>query len=125
MVLITIREYSKQEGISEQATRKRVSSGIVKGCVVDGLQYIAMQDIRDEVIKDLKAKIKLLNANNRAYKIKSKSVLMQEKEFDYLRQRIIGLEKDLKETQERLYSATDKKEELYEKVITTIMIGNK
>ena len=63
MNLVTVREYAKTEGISEQGVRKRVSSKLVQSVQLDNNLYIIIEDKSIQIIKDLKSKIKLLNSN--------------------------------------------------------------
>ena len=123
--LITVRDYSKAHDISEQATRKRISTKLLSSCQLDGLTYVAVEDEALQTIKDLKSKIKLLQSNIKGFKASASVATKQDEEIDYLRGRVLSLEEDLRTTTSRLNISTDKKEELYEKVITTVMIGNK
>ena len=120
--LITVRDYSKAHGISEQATRKRISTKLLSSCQLDSLTYVAVEDEALQTIKDLKSKIKLLQSNIKGFRATAAVATKQDEEIQYLRNRVLGLEEDLRATSARLNSSTDKKEELYEKVFTTLLI---
>jgi len=123
--LITVKEYSKLHDISEQATRKRISTKLLSSCQLNDLTYIAVEDAAPQTIKDLKSKIKLLQSNIKTLKATSDKAAKQEEEINYLRGRVLSLEEDLRISNERLFNSTAKKEELYEKVINVVMIENK
>ncbi len=123
--LITVREYSKAHDISEQATRKRIASKLLTSCQLDNLTYVAVEDISNVVIKDLKNKIKLLNSKVSTLRATVAGAVKQDEEIAYLRDRVLRLEDDLRVSNERLFTSTNKKEELYEKVFTTLSITNK
>ncbi len=115
MKLITVKEYATIEKISEQGARKRVSSGLVQSVQLDNNTYIIIIDTSLQIIKDFKQKIKLLNANIRTYKEKVSALQYREDYVKRLEDRVDKLERSLE-------ASTEKKEELYEKVITTVML---
>ena len=118
MKLITVKEYAKIEHISEQGARKRIASKLVKSVQLDDIIYIVTEDKSPQIIKDLKHKIKLLNSNIKTLKLQATTVTNQSEYIKRLEDRISMLET-------KLDDSTAKKEELYEKVISTIMIENK
>jgi len=111
MKLLTVREYAKYEGISDQAVRKRLNTGNINTIQLDGVTHVIVEDNSGEIIKELRAKIRLLNSNVRALKAQAATVIKQDDEIKYLRDRVRILEDDLR-------ASTKKKEELYESVIT-------
>jgi len=111
MKLVTIREYSQSEAISDQAVRKRITSGLVKSVVLDETMYVVVDDTSPNTIKELRSKIRVLNANVKTLKAQAATVIKQDDEIKYLRDRVRILEDDLR-------ASTKKKEELYENVIT-------
>lgn len=115
MKLATVKEYAIQEGISEQGARKRVASELVQSVQLDNNTYIIVPDTSLQIIKDLKSKIKLLNANIRTYKERVSTLQYREDYVHRLENRVDKLETSLE-------ASTSKKEELYEKVITTVML---
>jgi TolA-binding protein len=132
--LITIKEYAKIEDISTQAVHKRVDKKLIKSCQLDELTYIIIKDEQPQKIKDLQQKIKLLNSNIKTLRLESKTVERQNNYVDKLENRVEHLENKIEIEKERLenkidilmknlHNSTEKKEELYEKVINTVMIG--
>lgn len=116
MKLVTVAEYAKQEGISVQGVSKRVASGLVQSVKLDdNLTYIVVVDTSVQVIKEIKSKVKLLNANIRT--LKEKVVTIQHRE-DYVKR----LEHRVDMLEKKLDDSTTKKEELYEKVINTLAL---
>jgi len=118
MKLITVKEYSKMEHISEQGARKRIASKLVKSVQLDDTIYIVIEDKNPQIIKDLKQKIKLLNSNIKSLKLQAITVTNQSEYIKRLEDRISTLET-------KLDDSTAKKEELYEKVLATILLENK
>jgi uncharacterized small protein (DUF1192 family) len=114
--LISVREYAKAENISEQGARKRVATKLVKSVQLKENLYIVVEDKSVNTIKELKNKIKLLQSNIKTLKLEAITVMKQEDYIKRLEDRITLLETKLDES-------TAKKEELYEKVINTVMIG--
>jgi len=125
MRLITVREYAKQEGLTEQGVRKRVTSKLIKSVQLDELTYIVIDDNRPGVIKDLKSKIKLLNSNIKTLKAQAQVVINQDEHIKKLENRVEYLEQKLDDLFTKLEESTSKKEELYEKVISTVLIENR
>ncbi len=115
MKLVTVREYATAEKISEQGARKRVSSGLVQSVQLAGNSYVIVEDTSVQTIKDLKSKVKLLNANIRTLKEK---VITIEHRADYVKR----LENRVDLLEIKLEESTEKKEELYEKVLATVML---
>ena len=122
MKLISVREYAKAENISEQGARKRVASKLVKSVQLKDKEsenetlYIVIEDKSQNTIKELRNKIKLLQSNIKSFKLEAVTVTNQSDYIKRLEDRITLLETKLDES-------TAKKEELYEKVINTVMIG--
>ena len=114
--LISVREYAKAENISEQGARKRVATKLVKSVQLKENLYIVVEDKSVNTIKELRHKIKLLQSNIKSFKLEAITVMKQEDYIKRLEDRITLLETKLDES-------TAKKEELYEKVINTVMIG--
>ena len=123
MKLISVREYAKAENISEQGARKRVASKLVKSVQLKDKEsenetlYIVIEDKSQNTIKELRNKIKLLQSNIKSFKLEAVTVTNQSDYIKRLEDRITLLETKLDES-------TAKKEELYEKVINTVMISN-
>jgi hypothetical protein len=102
--LITVKEYSKRENISETATRKRLGKSLVLSTQLNDITYLIYENNIEQEIKNFKSKLRLKN------EIISK--LKKENSFFFNQQeRITSLEKDLKE-----YIIRERG--LYEKVIT-------
>ncbi len=118
MKLVTVKEYAVLEKISDQGVRKRLDSGVLSSVQHLGNTYIVIEDNSGQIIKDLKAKIRLLNANVRALRVQAVAVADREEEVQYLRDRMQLLET-------KLDASTEKKEELYEKVINVLRIESK
>jgi len=115
MKLTTVRDYAKAEGLSEQGARKRVASGLVKSVQLDANTYIVTADNSGEIIREYRAKVRLLNSRIKTLKAESVSVQNQ---ADYIKR----LEDRVDKLEESLDASTMKKEELYEKVINTLAI---
>ncbi len=105
-------EYAKQEKITDQGARKRVASELVQSVQLDGNTFILIEDTSKQAIKDLKAKIRLLNSKMRTLKAEALAV---DRQADY----VIRLEQRVDDLEQRLDASTDKKEELYEKILST------
>ena len=101
--LITVKEYSRREKISETASRKRLAQSLVQSTQLDGITYIVYINNTEQIIKDLKNKIKHQREQIARYKQASEFYVNQEL-------KIKELEQDLKE-----YVTRDRN--LYEKVI--------
>jgi len=123
--LITVKDYSKLYDISETATRKRIASKFLVSCQLEGLTYVAIEDSSLQIIKDLKSKIRLLNARIKTAKEKENANISFKDEILHLRERVISLENDLRVSNDRLHKSTDTKENLYEKVINVLRVEHK
>ena len=101
--LITVKEYSRREKISETATRKRLRQSLLHSTKLDDITYIIYKNNIEQTIKDLKNKMKHQKEQIARYKQASEFYINQD-------EKIKELEKDLKDyvTRER---------NLYEKVI--------
>lgn len=125
MKLITVKEYAKIEGLTEQGARKRVASELVKSVQLEGTIYIVVEDKSPIIIKELKAKIRLLNSNIKTLKLQATAVQNQDEFIKKLENRIEYLENKIDDLFNKLDASTEKKQELYEKVINTLSITNK
>lgn len=102
--LITVKEYSIREKISETATRKRLSQSLVNSTKLNDITYIVYENNQEQIIKDLKNKIKNQKEQIARYKQASDFYINQD-------ERIKELELELKE-----YVIRERG--LYEKVIS-------
>ena len=102
--LITVKEYSKREKISETATRKRLAQSLVQVTKLNDITYIIYKNNMEQIVKDLKNKIKNQREQIARYKQASEFYINQE-------DKIKELELELKE-----YVVRERG--LYEKVIT-------
>ncbi len=102
--LITVKEYSRREKISETATRKRLAQSLVQAIKLDDITYIIYKNNIEQIIKDLKNKLKHQREQIARYKQASEFYINQDV-------KIKELEADLKE-----YVIRERG--LYEKVIT-------
>ncbi len=101
--LITVKEYSRRENISETATRKRLVQSLVQVTKLNDITYIIYQNNIEQIVKDLKNKIKHQREQIARYKQVSEFYINQE-------DKIKELELELKE-----YVIRERG--LYEKVI--------
>ena len=101
--LITVKEYSKREKISETASRKRLSQSLVQATQLNGITYIIYENNIEQTVKDLKNKIKNQREQIARYK--------QANEF-YFNQ-----DKKIKELEIELKEYVTRERNLYEKVI--------
>ena len=102
--LITVKEYSKREKVSETMTRKRLAQSLILCTKHNEITYIIYENTVEQEIKDLKSKIRLKNEIISKLKKENSFFVNQE-------QKILELEKDLKE-----YVIRERG--LYEKVIS-------
>lgn len=99
-ILLTVKEYAKQEGLSEQAIRKQVASKLCQSIIVDKITYII---IDDTTIKKLKQNIK--NKNSQIRELKLKLEVKNSSDNDrYIQE----LEKQNKKLEEELINSFDK-----------------
>ena len=68
-ILLTVKEYAKQKGLSEQAIRKQVVSKLCQSIIIDKITYIIEDDV---IIQKLKQNVKNKNSQIRELKLKSK-----------------------------------------------------
>ena len=115
MKIVTVKEYAKSESISEQGARKRVASKLVESCKIGDNLYIVVEDDSIATVDKLKTKVKLLQAQVKTYKAQAETVAARE---DYVKR----LESRVDKLEESLSSATEKKEELYEKVLAQVLL---
>jgi len=109
MELLTVKEYCKQERITDAGARKRVSQKLVKSVILDESIYI----VTASKVKDLKQIIKSKNAIIKQLKTEAQIIINRENEVQELKEKIKKLES-------KLEMNTEKKEELYERVINHI-----
>jgi len=102
--LLTVKQYSTREKISETATRKRLAQSLVIATKLDDITYIVYENNIEQIIKDLKHKLKHQKEQIARYKQASEFYINQDS-------KIKELETDLKE-----YVIRERG--LYEKVIT-------
>ena len=57
--LITVKEYSKREKISETATRKRLAQSLVQATKLNDITYIIYKNNIEQIIKDLKKNLSI------------------------------------------------------------------
>lgn len=101
--LITVKEYSKRENISDTASRKRLDKSLIPTIQLDDITYIVYKSDCENIIKDLKNKNRFQKEQIAKYKQASEFYLKQD-------ERIKELEAELKEYSQR-------ERNLYEKVI--------
>lgn len=101
--LITVKEYSKRENISDTASRKRLDKSFIQSIQLDEITYIVYKSDCENIIKDLKNKIKFQKEQIAKYKISFDANLTKN-------EKIKELETELKE-----YILRERN--LYEKVI--------
>ena len=101
--LITVKEYSRREKISETATRKRLAQSLVQSTKLDNIIYVIYENNIEQTIKDLKNKIKNQREQIAKYKQANEFYINQD-------EKIKTLEFELKE-----YVIRERN--LYEKVI--------
>lgn len=101
--LITVKEYSKREKISDTASRKRLDKGLIQSIQLDEITYIIYNSNCESIIKDLKSKNRL--QREQIIKLKQASDFYNNQEL-----KIKDLELELKE-----YATRERN--LYEKVI--------
>ena len=101
--LITVKEYSRREKISDTATRKRLAQSLVQSIKLDNIIYIIYKNNIEQTIKDLKSKIRFQREQISKLKLAAQFYTNQD-------EKIKVLESELKDyvTRER---------NLYEKVI--------
>ena len=101
--LITVKEYSTREKISETATRKRLAKGLVQATQLDEITYIIYKNNIEQTIKDLKNSLKLKNSIINKLKV----------ENNYLKEQ----DNKIKELEQELKEYVIRERGLYEKVI--------
>jgi len=101
--LITVKEYSKRENISDTASRKRLDKSLIQSIQLDDITYIVYKSDCNNIIKDLKNKIRFQKEQISKYKISFDAILNKD-------EKIKELEIELKE-----YILRERN--LYEKVI--------
>ena len=112
--LITVKEYSIREKISETASRKRLAQSLVHSTKLDGITYIVYRNNIEQTIKDLKNKIKNQREQIARYK--------QASEF------YINQDEKIKELEIELKEYVIRERGLYEKVLgqmDKLMLPNK
>ena len=115
MIVITVKEYAEQENISEAGVRKKVAKGFPRSVIVDGNTYIVIEDKSIQIIKDLKAKVRL--QNSRIKTLKAEAIPVQT-HAHYIKR----LEDRADKFEELYIEATKKRDETYENVINTYLL---
>lgn len=119
-ILLTIKEYAKQEGLSEIAVRKRVSSNYNEIIKIGKETYI-IED--DTIIQKLKQNVKNKNSQIRELKLKSKinTTLNDERYIKELERQIDKLEAKIEKKNKKIDKLHDQKDTMYEKFLGTIV----
>jgi len=118
LVLESVKDYCKKKHITDGAARKSIKSGKLQSIIVDDLTYLIIESNELELCKN---KVKLLSSKNRELKNKLLLYTKQDEKIEKQEQRITYLEN-------KLDKQVEKKEELYEKVISelnNLMLVNK
>ncbi len=117
-ILLTIKEYSKLKGLSQQAISKQVVSKLCESCTVNKITYIIYEDnsiekykqtIRNKnsQIRELKLKLEINNDNNK-----------YQNELEKDKKRLL---KVLEKRNKRIDKLEDKKDKIYEKALASIL----
>ncbi len=122
-VLLTVKEYAKKEGLTEQAIRKQIVSKLCESIYTDKMTYIIYED---EQVVLLKNKLKNANAKVRELKLKlaARSISSDERYISELNKQIEKLETNLKNKNDKIEKLETQKDTMYEKFLGTI-INNK
>ena len=122
-VLLTVKEYAKKEGLTEQAIRKQIVSKLCESIYIDKMTYIIYED---EQVVLLKNKLKNANAKVRELKLKlaARSISSDERYISELNKQIEKLETNLKNKNDKIEKLETQKDTMYEKFLGTI-INNK
>jgi hypothetical protein len=107
LVLNSLKEYCKNESITDAGARKRISQKLVKSIQLDGHLYIIQES---NEVYELKNKIKILNSKIKELK---SSVLIYTKQDE----QISKLENKIEKLEFENEKQRNSKEELYEKII--------
>ena len=122
-ILLTIREYSKQEGLSEVAVRKRVSSKYNKSIQIDKITYIIHEDNKVQRLKE-----RLKNSFSKIKELKLKLVIKTEQNQDKYREEIErqnSIKDDkIKELEKDILTLRDNKDSMYERFLGEILKTN-
>jgi len=121
-ILLTIKEYAKFKGLSQQAISKQVVSKLCESCIIDKITYIIYEDDRLD-----KAKQTIKNKNSQIRELKLK-LSIQNDSNKYL-QEIEKQNKKLEKRNQKLEKKVDKiqakKDKLYENILGTLVNQNK
>lgn len=102
MELITIKEYCKLEGISDQGARKRVVSKLVKSIQLDNITYIVdTSNKKEETIKILQQRLKDKNNQIRVLKLQKDNSKLDQEEKTRLLEKIDKLEDKIEKLHNR------------------------
>ena len=118
LVLYSVKNYCRKNKITDAGVRKSIKSGKLQSVVIDDLTYIVVENNELELCKH---KLKLTSSKVRELKNKLLLYTKQNEKIEKQEQRITYLEN-------KLDKQVEKKEELYEKVISelnNLMLVNK
>lgn len=123
-VLLTVKEYAKKEGLTEQAIRKQIVSKLCQSIYIDKMTYIIYED---EQVLTLKNKLKFKNAKVRELKLKltTKSISSDERYISELNTQINKLELKLENKNKEINELQKQKDIMYEKFLSTIINNRK
>lgn len=82
--LITVKEYSRREKISETATRNRLAKSLVQSTKLDDITYIIYSNDIELHIKDLKSKIRLQKEQLSKLKLAAQFYINQDEKIKFL-----------------------------------------
>lgn len=119
-ILLTVKEYAKQKGLSEQAIRKQVVSKLCQSIIIDKITYIIEDDV---IIQKLKQNVKNKNSQIRELKLKSKinTNSNDERYIKELERQNEKLEAKLEKKNKKIDKLHEQKDTMYEKFLGTIV----
>lgn len=119
-ILLTVKEYAKIEGLTEQAIRKQVASKLCQSTIIDKITYI-IED--DAIIQKLKQNVKNKNSQIRELKLKSKinTNSNDERYIKELERQNEKLEAKLEKKNKKIDKLHDQKDTMYEKFLGTLV----
>jgi uncharacterized coiled-coil protein SlyX len=116
-ILYTIKEYAKIKNLTDTAIRKQIAKNQIQSVELDQIYVV----VEDNKIKDLQSKIRLLNAKIKELKAQNEKHQYFDDYVNDLKDRIKVLENRIIDLENKLLLQVSKKEELYEKVIGTML----
>lgn len=119
-ILLTVKEYAKKEGLSEQAIRKQVASKLCQSIIIDKITYIVTDDA---AVKKLKQNIKNKNSQIRELKLKLE-VKNSSNDYKYIQELVRQIEKlehKLEKREKKIDKLQDQKDIMYEKFLGTLV----